>query len=199
MPKLSAAAKTKTASTKAKPNRAKSAPVASDFPAIEQGGAAPTVEVFKQAILRHLVSTLARVPAAATPHDWWVATSLTVRDHLHERLIATQDRYIADNARRLYYLSMEYLVGRLFESNLHATGLADVARAALAELCVDLLQQNEEHYSEVLVGFLELSVDSRGSRERGLACLETRTMVRVRNLLRRQTRSFLLVVDNWLV
>jgi len=45
----------------------------------------------------------------------------------------------------------------------------------LAELCVDLLQQNEEHYSEVLVGFLELSVDSRGSRERGLACLETRT------------------------
>lgn len=37
----------------------------------------------------------------------------------------------------------------------------------LAELCVDLLQQNEEHYSEVLVGFLELSVDSRGSRERG--------------------------------
>lgn len=43
--------------------------------------------------------------------------------------------------------------------------LEDLIR--LAELCVDLLQQNEEHYSEVLVGFLELSVDSRGSRERG--------------------------------
>lgn len=42
----------------------------------------------------------------------------------------------------------------------------------LAELCVDLLQQNEEHYSEVLVGFLELSVDSRSSRERGSACFE---------------------------
>lgn len=37
----------------------------------------------------------------------------------------------------------------------------------LAELCVDLLQQNEEYYSEVLVGFLELSVHFRGSRERG--------------------------------
>jgi len=46
--------------------------------------------------------------------------------------------------------------------------LEDLTR--LAEMCVDLLQQNEEHYSEVLVGFLELSVHSRGSRERGSAC-----------------------------
>jgi len=148
MPKLPAVAKTQTASTNATRSRvnsrSKSSAIAGEASAADAGNAAsgstellPSVAEFRAAILRHLVSTLARVPAAATPHDWWVATSLAVRDSLHERLIATQDRYIEENVRRLYYLSMEYLVGRLFESNLHASGLADVARAALAELGVD--------------------------------------------------------------
>ena len=64
----------------------------------------------------------------------------------------------------------------------------------LAEICVDLLQQNEEHYSEVLVRFLELSVHCpEFSRERK-ACLKT-DLVRVRHLLRRQpASSFLLLL-----
>ena len=57
----------------------------------------------------------------------------------------------------------------------------------LAEICVDLLQQNDEHYSEVLVRFLELSVHCFGALEiRGPACWCFRTWVRVRfHLLRR--------------
>ena len=97
----------------------------------------PPEEVFKSLILRHLTSTLARYPASATPRDWWVATALAVRDTIHERMIETQAVHNAKNVRRLYYFSMEYLMGRLFESNLLATGLDGAARAALGSLGVD--------------------------------------------------------------
>jgi len=92
---------------------------------------------FRLLIEHHLVSTLARHAASATPRDWWVATALAVRDAIHERMIATQAVHNAKNARRVYYMSLEYLVGRLFESNLFATDLTETARGALASLGVD--------------------------------------------------------------
>jgi starch phosphorylase len=91
-------------------------------------------EVMRSLILRHLVSTLARHTASATPRDWWVATALAVRDTIHERMIATQGVHNAQNVRRVYYFSLEYLMGRLFGNNLLATGLFDEAQAALAML-----------------------------------------------------------------
>ena len=94
-------------------------------------------EVMRSLILRHLVSTLARHTASATPRDWWVATALAVRDTIHERMIATQAVHNAQNARRVYYFSLEYLMGRLFGNNLLATGLMDTAKAALASLGQD--------------------------------------------------------------
>src|SRR5688572_25950388 len=94
-------------------------------------------EDFGTVILHHLTSTLARHPGAATPRDWWVATGLATRDRIHERMIETQAVHNNDNVRRVYYFSMEYLMGRLFESNLLATGLVDEARKALGELGVD--------------------------------------------------------------
>ncbi|MFM1850944.1 MAG: Maltodextrin phosphorylase [Verrucomicrobiota bacterium] len=94
-------------------------------------------EILRSLILRHLTSTLARYPKGATQRDWWVATSLAVRDAIHERMIATQSAHAAQNVRRLYYFSMEYLIGRLFECNLHATGMIDTAREALAGLDID--------------------------------------------------------------
>ncbi len=83
-------------------------------------------------IHRHLVSTLARHEGSATPHDWWVATALAVRDTIHERMIATQAVHNAQNVRRIYYFSLEYLMGRLFGNNLLATDMLETARAALA-------------------------------------------------------------------
>ncbi len=105
-------------------------------------GDAPEV-VLRSLILRHLVSTLARHSSVATARDWWVATTLAVRDHIHERLIATQAVHNLQNVRRLYYFSLEYLMGRLFGSNLLATGLFETARAALASLGQDFEQIRE--------------------------------------------------------
>jgi starch phosphorylase len=92
---------------------------------------------FSAVILYHLTSTLARHPGAATPRDWWIATGLATRDRIHERMIETQAVHNDENVRRLYYFSMEYLMGRLFESNLLATGLTEEARQALKTLAVD--------------------------------------------------------------
>ncbi len=100
-------------------------------------------------IERHLVSTLARHAGSATPRDWWVATALAVRDHIHERMIATQGVHNAQNVRRIYYLSLEYLMGRLFGNNLLATGLFDTAKSALTSLGQDF---NKIRESEMDMG-----------------------------------------------
>jgi len=73
-------------------------------------------EVMRSLILRHLTSTLARHQAGATARDWWVATALAVRDGIHHRMIATQGVHAEKNVRRLYYFSMEYLMGLISPS-----------------------------------------------------------------------------------
>ena len=109
---------------------------------------APEV-VLRSLILRHLTSTLARHPSTATSRDWWVATALAVRDTIHERLIATQAVHNEQNVRRIYYFSLEYLLGRLFGNNLLATGLLGAAEAALKDLGQDFEKIRE---SEVDMG-----------------------------------------------
>jgi len=108
-------------------------------PAKSTGRAHPDkpAEILRSLIERHLVSTLARDEGSATPRDWWVATALAVRDTIHERMIATQTVHNASNVRRIYYFSLEYLMGRLFGNNLLATGMLDDAKAALESLGQD--------------------------------------------------------------
>lgn len=108
-----------------------------------------SVGTLRTLILRHLTSTLARHPASATPRDWWVATALSVRDTIHERMIATQAVHNAQNVRRIYYFSLEYLMGRLFGNNLLATGLLEPAKEALTSLGQDFEKIRE---SEVDMG-----------------------------------------------
>ena len=109
----------------------------------------PPEVVLRSLILRHLTSTLARHASSATPRDWWVATALAVRDTIHERMIDTQAVHNARNVRRVYYFSLEYLMGRLFGNNLLATGLLDAANAALTGLGQDFDKIRE---SEVDMG-----------------------------------------------
>jgi glycogen phosphorylase len=101
------------------------------------------VPALKNAILRHLTYTLARDQGSATPRDWWIATAMAVREQILARLIQTQSVHNKNNVRRLYYLSLEYLMGRLMENNLQNTGLTNNARAALGELGVNLDELSE--------------------------------------------------------
>jgi len=97
-----------------------------------------SVEDFKVSVRNHLVRSLAHHPDAATPTDWWIAVSLAVRDQILERSSETMGAHYQQNVRRVYYLSLEYLMGRLLENNLINTGLMETAREALQELNEDL-------------------------------------------------------------
>ncbi len=91
----------------------------------------------KESILKHLSYSQARDVSTATPRNWFLATSMAVRDRVIDRMIKTQASHNDQNVRRLYYLSLEYLMGRLLISNLQNAGVYDETRQALTELGVD--------------------------------------------------------------
>ena len=100
----------------------------------------------KEAIVSQLRLTLARHLENATIREIWMATCLAVRERVVDRFIETQAVHNREDARRVYYLSLEYLMGRLLNANLCNLGLVEVVRKALDELGFqfDLLSE-EEH------------------------------------------------------
>lgn len=99
-----------------------------------------TVEGYKTSVLNHMKFTLARDVNSASPRDWWIATCHAAHDRILERFIATMKKHNEDNVRRVYYLSLEYLMGRMLDNNLWNAGLRKLAEEALAELGLDLNQ-----------------------------------------------------------
>ncbi len=97
-----------------------------------------SVEGLKLAIRNHLAHTLAVDPDMAAPYEWWSAVCLSVRDRIMERSCQTRRVHRSEKVKRLYYLSLEYLMGRLLENNLVSLGLLENTRAALAEMGQDL-------------------------------------------------------------
>src|SRR5262245_40290409 len=89
----------------------------------------------KDSILRHLEYTLAELPRHVDS-DWepYQALALAVRDRLVQRWIRTQDAYYEQDPKRVYYLSLEYLMGRTLGNSLIAMGLLGPCTQALAEL-----------------------------------------------------------------
>ncbi|MCL4104598.1 UNVERIFIED_CONTAM: hypothetical protein GTU68_004552 [Idotea baltica] len=77
-------------------------------------------------------------PREATPRDWWVATCLAAREFSAVRYARTQKAHSMANTRRVYYLSLEFLMGRLMTNNLINIGLYETAEYALAELGQDI-------------------------------------------------------------
>jgi glycogen phosphorylase len=95
-------------------------------------------EAMRAAILNKLHYAVSKTPIAASPRDWLIATSLAVRDQIVERWIkATEDMY-ESGRKRVYYLSLEFLIGRLLMDALSNLGKTEVTREALAGLGVDL-------------------------------------------------------------
>lgn len=94
----------------------------------------PDREGIRQSIVNHLTYTLARDTETAMPRDWWLALCYSVRDRILRQFIETQATHHGQNARRVYYLSLEYLMGRMLTNNLNNSGLMAAAREALEEL-----------------------------------------------------------------
>src|SRR5438874_1874702 len=86
----------------------------------------------------HLLYSLAKDQYSATELDRYMSLALTIRDRLIERWISTQQRYYRKDAKRIYYLSAEFLMGRALANNLINLGLYDTTRDAMKMLNLDL-------------------------------------------------------------
>lgn len=91
----------------------------------------------KQSILYHMRYTLALRTEQASKRDWWLCLSLAVRDRIIDDMVATQSRHNQEDVRRVYYLSMEYLMGRMLINNVHNVRVYEQAQQAITELGQD--------------------------------------------------------------
>ena len=89
---------------------------------------------------------LARDPKTASKRDWWLATSKAAQCVIIERLMATQTKHRNENVKRLYYLSLEFLMGRLYINSFHSAGVYQIMKQAISELGLDIDELREEEY-----------------------------------------------------
>ena len=96
------------------------------------------VASLKKSIANKLVFSVGKDPAAARPEDWLHAVAYAVRDRLVERWMHTTRNSYAKDAKRVYYMSMEFLMGRAFDNALLALELRQEVEQALQEMVVDI-------------------------------------------------------------
>jgi glycogen phosphorylase len=94
-------------------------------------------------ILDTLIYRIGKDARAARPHDWLAATILTVRDQIIDRWMASTRAAHAAGAKRVYYLSLEFLIGRLLRDALSNLEITEEVAEALASLGVDLSSLEE--------------------------------------------------------
>jgi starch phosphorylase len=102
------------------------------------------VQELRNSFEHHLRRTLAKDRYTATTRDRYYAFALAVRDRLIERWIATQQTHHNRQVKRIYYLSLEFLIGRLLEHNVTNLRLEDTCRQAMADVGLkwdDLVEQ----------------------------------------------------------
>ncbi|MDR3536693.1 MAG: glycogen/starch/alpha-glucan phosphorylase [Acetobacteraceae bacterium] len=92
----------------------------------------------RAAILEKLNYSVGKRRSVATDADWLLATCLAVRDRVVDRWLAGIDAAYQQGEKRVYYLSLEFLIGRLLFDNLNNLGMNPLVRAALAGLDIDL-------------------------------------------------------------
>jgi starch phosphorylase len=96
-----------------------------------------TVDGLKADFEHHLRYTLAKDRYTATDNDRYSALVLAVRDRMIERWIGTQQIYHQKNVKRIYYLSLEFLIGRLLGTNVINMQMEDLCRDALSSFDLD--------------------------------------------------------------
>ena len=108
-------------------------PAIADTPASEDD-----VREFGSTVLAKLTLAVGKAAPAATDRDWFVATALALRDRVIHRWIAADRATQAKGRKRVYYLSLEFLIGRLFSDVVENLRLTETVRVALNDIGVDL-------------------------------------------------------------
>ncbi len=95
-------------------------------------------EAIQASLADHLVYSNSKYHINATTRDWFQTTAYTVRDRLVERWMETMQRYYEHDAKRIYYLSLEFLVGRTLSNAMLNLEMDEQCKAALYELGQEL-------------------------------------------------------------
>ncbi|HMP96619.1 MAG TPA: glycogen/starch/alpha-glucan phosphorylase [Kiritimatiellia bacterium] len=99
-----------------------------------------TPEEIRDRTLFHLKYTRCKDWRTATQFDKLMSFSYAIRELAMDRMIATQRAYVDKDVKRVYYISMEFLLGRLLENNVAALGVYDASVQAMKLLDIDLEQ-----------------------------------------------------------
>src|SRR5512139_378253 len=95
-------------------------------------------EAWKRSFVNLLVYTMGKDHIPATHRDWFHTTAYAVRERLIERWMETMRSYYESDSKRVYYLSMEFLTGRLLANSLLNLGFYEECRDALCDLELDI-------------------------------------------------------------
>ncbi len=105
---------------------------------------ANTKSALKTSMDYHLRCSLCKETPSKDCRDLFLATAFSLRDRMTERILETERIYQVAKAKRVYYLSMEFLIGRLLGDTLHNLGLFDLCREVLEETGIDIEEVRDQ-------------------------------------------------------
>jgi starch phosphorylase len=120
------------------------------------------VDALRDSIVQHLTYSLAKTKDTASDRDWFQSLVFAVRDRLVERLMATTHDFYEQDVKRVYYLSLEFLIGRSLTASVLGLGIENQIREALSQL---------GHDYEKLYGLEDEAALGNGGLGRLAACL----------------------------
>jgi len=94
------------------------------------------IESLKDLISDHLIYSAGKDDLNAKVHDWFVSLSLVARDKIVAELMSTMRSYYDQDVKRVYYFSLEFLMGRALSNTLDNRGLLEIAKQALKDLSI---------------------------------------------------------------
>ena len=112
--------------------------------------AAENAGALEQSLSNHLTNAVGKDRGAATRRDWFYTAAYVARNRLINRRLETKRNYHHHDAKRVYYFSMEFLMGRALMNSLHNLGCEQDYREALNKLGIDLDEVKEMEYDAAL-------------------------------------------------
>ena len=108
------------------------------------------LDAVQQSLTNHLIFSVGKDTITATHRDWFFALAEVVRERLIERWMETMRRYYHNDAKRVYYFSMEFLIGRSLMNSVLNVGFLDEVRQACIEAGIDLDKGTELEFDAAL-------------------------------------------------
>ncbi|NOR23089.1 MAG: glycogen/starch/alpha-glucan family phosphorylase [Desulforhopalus sp.] len=109
-----------------------------------------TVNAIKENIIHHLMSFQGRDPERSGAQDVYRALAYTMRDLMVQKWIATQKTFYAKEKKRVYYLSLEFLIGRSLGNSMTNLGILEDAKQAVEELGFDMADIRDQEEDAAL-------------------------------------------------